>query len=105
MSATLAELDIVIGCPEVDRHWIPDTALGWGSNFILSGMNVGSKRRAWRFTPKLPLQVGTSTVLYYVVSIGLVIDLLHVPLCLFALSFPCVPETTPHLLTAQCCCG
>lgn len=59
MSATLAELDIVIGCPDVDRRWITDTALGWGSNFIMSGMNVGSKRRAWRFTPNLPLQVRT----------------------------------------------
>jgi hypothetical protein len=57
MSASLAELDIVIGCPAAERRWIPDSSLGWGSSFILSGMEVGSRRVAWRFTPSLPLQI------------------------------------------------
>ena len=61
MSATLAELDEVIGCPAAERRWIPDSSLGWGSDFILSGMEVGTQRRAWRFTPSLPLQMNSIT--------------------------------------------
>jgi hypothetical protein len=57
MSASLAELDIVIGCAANERKWIPDSSQGWASSFLLSGMNVGSQRRAWRFTPSLPLQI------------------------------------------------
>ena len=55
MSSSLAELDIVIGCGVKERRWIPDQSVGWGSDFILSGMEVGSERRAWRFTPSLPI--------------------------------------------------
>jgi hypothetical protein len=61
MSASLAELDLVIGCPAAERRWIPDSSLGWGSSFILSGMEVGSRRVAWRFTPSLPLQMDCIT--------------------------------------------
>ena len=58
MSSSLAELDIVIGCAAKERRWIPDHNVGWGSDFLLSGMDVGSKRRAWRFTPSLPIPFG-----------------------------------------------
>ena len=58
MSSSLAELDIVIGCAAKERKWIPDQSIGWGSDFLLSGMDVGSKRRAWRFTPSLPIPFG-----------------------------------------------
>ena len=62
MSASLAELDVVIGCPASERRWIPDSAHGWRSDFILSGMDVGSARRTWRFTPSLPLQIAEKSV-------------------------------------------
>ena len=58
MSSSMAELDLVIGCGASERSWIQDEAHGWKSNFILTGMEVGLERRAWRFTPSLPLQLG-----------------------------------------------
>ena len=61
MSSSLAELDIVIGCAAKERRWIPDHNVGWGSDFLLSGMDVGSKRRAWRFTPSLPIPFGRNS--------------------------------------------
>ena len=62
MSATLAELETVVGCDAKERRWIPDASNPWASNFILSGMEVGTaeSRRAWRFSPELPTAAGST---------------------------------------------
>ena len=54
LSATLKELDLLVGCPASDRQWVTDTAVRWQDEFILTGMDVGADRRAWRLTPQLP---------------------------------------------------
>ena len=62
MSATLAELETVVGCDAKERRWIPDASTPWASSFILSGMEVGTaqSRRAWRFSPELPTAAGST---------------------------------------------
>jgi hypothetical protein len=63
MSATMAELQTVVGCAASERQWLEDTASGWQDSFILSGMESGDRqlsRRAWRFTPQLPTAHGGS---------------------------------------------
>ena len=53
MSAVLKELDLVIGCGASERKWIVDPRPQWRDDFMLSATDVGSERRAWRFTPSL----------------------------------------------------
>ena len=53
LSAVLKELDHLVGCGPTDRQWITDTDVRWQDDFILTGMDVGADRRAWRLTPQL----------------------------------------------------
>ena len=80
LSATLAQLDVLVGCAAAERRWLRDGRVGWADGFLLSGMTAGGGgagggggggasrgpgagsdgrgrpgRRAWRLTPRLPL--------------------------------------------------
>jgi|EP01046_Picozoa_sp_COSAG06_P061317 hypothetical protein len=52
-AATLNQLDEVIGCAATERIWNVDSKPRWRDSFVLSGTDVGTERRAWRFTPDL----------------------------------------------------
>ena len=54
LSAVLSELDVLVGCSQPERRWLPDSRAVWRDGFLLSGMETGG-RRAWRLTPSLPL--------------------------------------------------
>lgn len=54
MAAVLNQLDRVIGCRAAERKWLVDSSPRWQDDFLLSAMDVGSERRAWRFSPNLP---------------------------------------------------
>ena len=54
LSNVLKELDLLVGCSANDRQWVLDTDVRWEDGFILTGMDVGADRRAWRLTPQLP---------------------------------------------------
>ena len=54
LSAALQELDLLVGCASSDRQWVTDAHVRWTDGFILTGMDVGADRRAWRLTPQLP---------------------------------------------------
>ena len=58
LSAVLRELDLLVGCDASDRQWVTDTDVRWADGFILTGMDVGADRRAWRLTPRLPRAAG-----------------------------------------------
>ena len=53
MAAVLNQLDQVIGCGADERDWVVDTRPRWRDDFLLSAVDVGPERRAWRFTPSL----------------------------------------------------
>ena len=53
MAAVLNQLDQVIGCGVAERDWVVDTRPRWRDDFLLSAVDVGPERRAWRFTPSL----------------------------------------------------
>eukprot|EP01051_Picozoa_sp_SAG22_P019779 SAG22_NODE_3759_length_1540_cov_7.849298_2_plen_170_part_01 len=76
LSATLAQLDLLVGCAAAERQWLPDSRVSWADGFLLSGMTAGGGgggggstsepvtsalvpstegRRAWRLSPRLPL--------------------------------------------------
>ena len=54
MAAVLNQLDRVIGCSTNERKWSVDVQPRWRDGFVLSAVDVGTERRAWRFTPDLP---------------------------------------------------
>lgn len=53
MSALLLEIDSFVGCAPPDRQWVTDPSARYEDEFILTGMDVGADRRAWRLTPQL----------------------------------------------------
>ena len=76
LSATLAQLDLLVGCAPAERRWLPDSRVNWADGFLLSGMTAGGgggtlepvtsalaagaagrPRRAWRLSPRLPLSL------------------------------------------------